>query len=264
MRLSAERIRFAYRPGREVFSEVSLAVDAGELLFVLGANGSGKSTLLSCLSGLRTPQAGIIQIDGQPLARFSLRERARRIGIVPQLHEPVFAFTVAEAVLMGRTPHLGPFSPPGRADWEAVDAALCAVDIAALRDRPYTGISGGERQLALIARGLAQGASCLLMDEPAAHLDPKHRIDVLSAVHRLSREGLAFVIASHQPESALLFADRVVFLIEGHAAFEGVPAEAISPDSLRAAYGMEFEIVHGASGERSVIPRVREVDPREA
>jgi iron complex transport system ATP-binding protein len=262
MRLTADRIRFAYRPGRDVLHEVSLTVAANEILFVLGANGSGKSTLLDCLAGIRVPQSGDIWIDDRPLGRLSARERAKRIGMVPQLHEPVFAFTVTEAVLMGRTPHLGPFSRPADADRRAVEEALRAVDIFGLRDRPYTGISGGERQLVLIARGLAQGASCLLMDEPAAHLDPRHRADVLDAVRRLSRDGLAFVITSHQPDSALLFADRIAFLIEGRSVYEGPPAQAITPETLRAAYGMEFEIVASSSGARSVIPRISSPDRR--
>jgi iron complex transport system ATP-binding protein len=157
---------------------------------------------------------------------------------------------------MGRTPYLGPFSRPTAADWRAVDEALRAVGMEELRGRPYTGISGGERQLALIARGLAQGASCLLMDEPAAHLDPRHHADVLHVVRRLSREGVSFVVTSHQPDSALLFADRVAFLLDGRAAFHGPPAQAITESSLRAAYGMEFEIVSGKTGARSVIPRI--------
>jgi iron complex transport system ATP-binding protein len=257
MRLVADRIRYAYRPGNDVLHDVSLVVNEGKTLFVLGANGSGKTTLLDCMSGIRTPRSGRVTIDGIRLADLSARERARRIGVVPQLHEPVFSYTVGQAVLMGRAPHLGLFDHPGREDREAVARALDAVGIAGLNDRPYTGISGGERQLVLIARGLAQGAGCLLMDEPAAHLDPHHQHDVLSVVRQLADEGFSFVVTSHHPNNALLYADEVAFLAGGASIARGAPEAAITEESLRAAYGMEFEIVHGTDGTRAILPRTK-------
>jgi iron complex transport system ATP-binding protein len=256
MRLVADRIRYAYRPGRDALLDVSLAVDSGECLFVLGANGSGKTTLLDCLGGLRPPRSGCVTIDGTPLLDLSARERARRIGVVPQLHEPVFSYTVGQAVLMGRAPHLGLFARPGRADWDAVEQSLDAVGVDDLRERPYTGISGGERQLVLIARGLAQGAGCLLMDEPAAHLDPHHQHDVFRVVRQLANEGRSFVVTSHHPNNALLYADEVVFLADGRSIGGGPPEIAIDEVSLEAAYAMEFEIVRGQNGARAVLPRV--------
>lgn len=256
MRLRTDRISFAYAPRHPVLRDVSLEVGDSQVLFVLGANGSGKTTLLQCLSGVRRPTSGTVWIDDRPLFGFTPRQRAQRIGVVPQLHEPAFPFTVAEAVLMGRAPYLGTFARPGREDWAAVDRALDEVGISALRQRPYTEISGGERQLVLIARGLAQGAGFLLMDEPAAHLDPHHQRDVLGVMRDLARSGRSFVVSSHQPEAALLYADAVLFLIGGEARFRGDSQDAITEESLRAAYGMEFEIVQAASGTRCVVPRV--------
>jgi len=256
MSLVAESIRYAYRVGHDVLTDVSLDVEPGHTLFVLGANGSGKTTLLECLSGLRTPRTGRVLIDGIRLTDLGPRERACRIGVVPQLHEPVFSYTVGQAVLMGRAPHLGLFERPGRKDRQAVARALNAVGVTGLHDRPYTGISGGERQLVLIARGLAQGAGCLLMDEPTAHLDPHHQHDVLSVVRQLADEGFSFVVTSHHPNNALLYADEVMFLVDGAAVVRGEPDVAITEDSLRSAYGMEFEIVRGANGSRAVLPRV--------
>jgi iron complex transport system ATP-binding protein len=257
MRLVADRIRYAYRPGNDVLRDVSFAVNEGKILFILGANGSGKTTLLDCLSGIRTPRSGGVTVDGVRLADLSIRDRARRLGVVPQLHEPVFSYTVGQAVLMGRAPHLGLFSGPGREDWKAVQQALDAVGAVDLRDRPYTGISGGERQLVLIARGLAQGASCLLMDEPTAHLDPHHQHDVLTVVRRLADDGFSFVVTSHHPNNALLYADEVVFLAEGASIIRGTPTAVITEESLRVAYAMEFEILRGADGTRAILPRVR-------
>ncbi len=256
MRLVADRIHYAYRPGRDVLSDVSLTLDEGRVLFVLGANGSGKTTLLDCLAGVRTPHTGRVTMDGTRLSELKPRNRAGRIGVVPQVHEPVFSYTVGEAVLMGRAPHLGLFSHPGKDDWAAVARALEAVGIAELRTRPYTQISGGERQLVLIARGLVQGAGCLLMDEPAAHLDPHHQHDILHVVRQLASEGYSFVVTSHHPNNALLYANGVVFLADGASIVAGPPDTAIDEGNLRAAYGMDFEIVRGVDGARAVIPRI--------
>jgi len=260
MSLVADRISFAYEPGRDVLREVSLVVEDRLVVSVLGANGSGKTTLLDCLSGIRTPHTGEVSVDGRRLTELSPRERAKRIGVVPQLHEPVFAFSVGQAVLLGRAPHLGLFDRPAKEDLDAVEEALAAVGILDLRDRPYTRISGGERQLVMIARGLAQGARYLLMDEPAAHLDPHHQHDVLSVVRDLADQGFSFVVTSHHPNNALLYADEVVFLIDGAAAFHGRPERAITEETLRAAYGMEFEILRGENGTRAIVPRVKPRD----
>ena len=256
MRLVADRIHYAYRPGSDVLRNISLAASDGQVLFVLGANGSGKTTLLECLCGIRTPRSGRITVDGIRMTNLSIRDRARRIGVVPQLHEPVFSYTVGQAVLMGRAPHLGLFTRPGLEDRKIVAWALDAVGVSDLRDRPYTEISGGERQLVLIARGLAQGAGCLLMDEPAAHLDPHHQHDVLTVVRRLADERFSFVVTSHHPNNALLYADEVVFLADGASIIHGTPETAITEGSLRSVYSMEFEIVYGTAGSRAIIPRV--------
>jgi len=255
-RLEAEAVTFAYVTGRDVLRAVTMSIKEGDVLFVLGANGSGKTTLLECLAGLRIPQGGRVFLDGAPLERIPLGERARRIGLVPQIHEPVFDYTVGEVVLMGRTPYLGLFGRPGRRDWEAVDRALEAVGLRALREQVYTEISGGERQLALIARGLAQGAACLLMDEPAAHLDPHHQHRVFATVARLAKGGFSFVVTSHQPNNALLYGERAAFLIDGHVGMPGPPADVVTEEALFDAYGIGFELLQGESGSRAILPRV--------
>jgi iron complex transport system ATP-binding protein len=257
MTLTADRVSFAYPRGPLVLREVSLDVGGGAVTFLLGANGSGKTTLLNCLSGLQTPSSGEVRIDGRRLTEVSPRERAQRIGVVPQLHDPIFPFTVAEAVLMGRAPHLGFLDRPGPADRQAVDAVLDEVGLATLRHTSTLRLSGGERQLVLIARGLAQGARCLLMDEPAAHLDPRHAADVFGVVRRLAAGGLSFLVSSHDPNDALLYAAHVVFLKDGAVVRSGPPAEAMAEDTLRQVYGVELRILEGAAGERAVLPRLR-------
>ena len=257
MRLTATTVAFAYSPEREILRSVSLSLGTGHVTFILGANGTGKTTLLECISGLRTPLRGSVAVDGQDLNQLTARTRAQHIGLVPQMHEPVFEFTVEQAVLMGRAPHLGLFGRPGSRDHQAVREAIEAVGIQHLSHRPYTKISGGERQLALIARGLAQGARCLMMDEPVAHLDPHHQHDVLSIVRQLADDGFSFAITSHLPNHALLYADWVAFLVDGEAEVQGPPMTTITERTLRTAYEMEFEIVEGSSGSRAVLPRIR-------
>jgi len=255
MKLISRDVAFAYTADREILSSVSLSLINGQVSFILGANGTGKTTLLECLSGLRVPLRGSVSIDGDDLHQLPLRTRAQHIGLVPQLHEPVFQFTVEQAILMGRAPHLGLFDRPGERDYQVVGEAIDAVGIQHLCQRPYTKISGGERQLVLIARGLAQGARCLLMDEPVAHLDPHHQHDVLSIVRELADDGFSFAITSHLPNHALLYGDWTAFLIDGKADVQGPPATTITEVSLQLAYNMAFEIVEGASGSRAVLPR---------
>jgi iron complex transport system ATP-binding protein len=256
MRLEADRVSFAYGRGDPCLRRVSLSVETQEIVFILGANGSGKTTLLGCLAGMKRPTDGKVVLDGRPLCALAPRERAKRIGVVPQLHDPAFPFSVEETVALGRAPYVGLFSQPSRDDRLAVERALDAVGLTALRRRSTMRLSGGERQLAWIARGLAQGADCLFLDEPTAHLDPHHEHALFAVVRRLAADGATFVVASHHPGTALLYATQVTFLKEGAILRSGRPEEAITADTLRQVYGMEFAVVTGQEGERAIVPRV--------
>jgi len=256
LRLQAENVTFAYVAGRPVLRDVSLSIEAAEVLFILGANGSGKTTLLECLAGLRRPNRGTVFVDGNPIGRLPIVERARRVALVPQIHEPVFDYTVEDVVMMGRSAHLGLFGRPSNLDRQVVLDALAAVGLGGASRRIYTAISGGERQLTLIARGLAQGAACLLMDEPGAHLDPAHQTDVFRAVSEMAGDGLAFVVTSHHPNNALLHSDRAVILNEGMLEAQGPAQEILTVDALRATYGIEFSRIVGRDGSVAILPRV--------
>ena len=263
MTIRARDLAYAYLPGQPVLHEISLSIPQGKVTFILGANGSGKTTLLECLCGVRGVTDGEVTVDGAAIGLLGSRERARAIGYVPQIHEPVFAYTVWEVALMGRAPHLGFLSRPTAADWSVAERALESVGLWALRKRPYTAISGGERRLALIARGLAQGAQYLLMDEPDAHLDPSYQHRIMSKVVRLTSEGFTAVVSSHTPNNALLYADRVVFLANGRVIMEGTPAEVLTANNLEKAYGMPFEVIKDSAGRRAVLPVIGPVPLRE-
>jgi iron complex transport system ATP-binding protein len=254
--LLARDLWFSYWPGTPVLRGVSAIVKGGEVLFLLGPNGSGKTTLLRCLGGLLRPDRGRIEADGKDLAGLSPRERARLVSLVPQLHRPAFGYTVLELVVMGRAPHLGLLDRPGRADLEIARRALEEVGLGRLAHVPYPELSGGELRLALIARALAQEASYMLLDEPDAHLDPGNQQVILRLVRELAARGLGLVVTTHSPNSALAGADRVMLLRDGQGIATGPPAEALAPDKLRSAYGVEFVLLSG-DGERALVPRLR-------
>lgn len=254
MSLSATDLSYSYIPGTLALRDVTLSLEERGVTFILGGNGSGKTTLIQCLCGIRSPNSGSVQIDGKDLRMIHPLQRARSIGFVPQIHEPVFTYSVYQVVLMGRAPYLGPFSAPQKEDHARVAAALEALDLWELRDRSYTAISGGEQRLTLIARGLTQGAKYLLMDEPDAHLDPRHQHDVFTRIVDLSPEGFTFAISSHSPNNALLYGKRVALLAAGQLLAQGSPQEIIAPKLLQEAYGLEFETISDASGLRAVLP----------
>ncbi len=254
MRLAAWGLSYAYVPGIPVLRDLSYEVESGLATFILGANGSGKTTLLECLCGVRRPTRGEALLDRIPVEQLTPRQRARALAYVPQVHEPVFAYTVLEVVLMGRTPHLRFLARPRPADRDQAIAALEAAGLADLRDRPYTRISGGEQRLALLARGLAQGADILLLDEPDAHLDPSFQHRVLDRVRGLTAQGRTAVITSHAPNNALLYGDRVLFLADGRRIAAGSPRAVLTQETLEQAYGMRFTLIEDPAGRRAVLP----------
>lgn len=258
MSLEAHNLTFSYTPGKPVLWGVSLSLEKGALLFLLGANGSGKTTLLECFGGLRFPQGGTVFLDGVPLSRLPPRERAKKIAYVPQFSEAVFAFTVEELVLMGRAPHVGALGRPGPRDREKAHQALAWVGLEELRERAIHTLSGGEKRLALIARALAQEASYLLLDEPDAHLDPANQHRVLSVVRSLSRQGLGVLATTHNPNSALVYGGRAVLLQAGRILAQGEPAAVLQPHLLERAYGIPFQVVGDGTGPRAILPSLDE------
>lgn len=252
MMLEALALGYGY-PGRAVGRGLDLALGAGDVLCVLGPNGGGKTTLFRTLLGLLAAQAGEVRLEGRQLGALARSEVARRVGYVPQGHVAQFAFTVRDVVLMGRTAHVGLFAAPGAADRAAAERAIEALGIGELAERIVTELSGGERQLALIARALAQGARALVLDEPTASLDFGNQVRVLREIRRLAAEGYAVVFSSHDPGQAFLAASRVLLLARGGAFRQGVPEEVITAENLRAVYGVEVRVAP-IDGARVCLP----------
>jgi iron complex transport system ATP-binding protein len=241
-RLRVERLAFGY-PGRVVGRDVSFSLAAGQVLCLLGPNGSGKTTLFRTLLRLLEPYEGTVLVDGASIAEWPRRQMARVFGYVPQAQLGTFPFTAREVVLMGRTARVGLFASPTAHDRRQADAALEALGIAHLADRPYPEMSGGERQLALVARALAQEPTILIMDEPTASLDFGNQVRVLAHVHALAGRGIAVVLSTHDPDQAFLCADLVALLHEGRLARLGPAPEVITSATLRETYGVDVEVV---------------------
>lgn len=228
---------------RCVAQGLAFALAPGEVLCLLGANGSGKTTLLRTLLGLLPPLAGEVRCRGQNVVAWPRAAFARHVGYVPQAHAGLFPFTVEDVVLMGRAARVGRFSAPGAADRQVARRCLELLGIARLRASRYTAISGGERQLALIARALAQEPSLLVMDEPTASLDFGNQIRVLEHIGRLRAGGMAVLMSTHQPEHALRIADRVALLGGGRLQAIGAPRATATPAALAALYGVSESAV---------------------
>ena len=246
--LHIENVSFSY-DGRPVFENVNLEIVPGEVVCLLGPNGCGKTTLLRCINGALKINRGSIRVGGKSLFAMTSTEIARRIGFVFQEHSAPFPYSVIEVVSMGRAPHLKLFSAPGRSDLKIADEALESVGMRHLRDKPYTRISGGERQLVLIARTIAQQPDVILLDEPTSHLDLKNQTLVLRMINRLAGGGLSIVMSSHLPNHALLHSSRVVLMREGGVLSMGAPDDVINEANLRRIYGIKVKIFTGRDEE---------------
>jgi iron complex transport system ATP-binding protein len=242
--------------GRAVLGPLDLELFAGESLAVVGPNGAGKTTLLRLLAGVLAPSAGTVTLGGRDLAAMPRREVARRLVYLPQ-HPPVdVPLTVERYLLLARFPHREGWRGPAAADGDAVDAALAATDLGALRARPLAALSGGERQLVQLAGALVQGGDTWLVDEPTAHLDPAHQRRVarlLAALHG-SADGAAagprtLLLATHDLNLAAVLAARVVALVGGEVAADGPADEVLAPERLEALYGAPFRAA-GVGPER--------------
>lgn len=244
-------------PGRTVGRDVGFTLAAGEVMCVLGPNGGGKTTLFRTILGLLEPHGGAVRVENADLHELSRSEVARRVGYVPQGHAGYFAFTVREFVLMGRTTHLGAFASPAKRDVLVAERALESLGIADLADRPVTEISGGERQLVLVARALAQQPKLLVLDEPTASLDFGNQVRVLERMGALAASGIAVLFSSHEPDHAFLCAERALLLGEGRVLEIGAPRDVIRADTLERLYGVSVQVLPLPGGLHTCLPSIR-------
>jgi len=248
-----ENAGFAYE-GRDVLRGISFSINTGDFVGIVGPNGSGKTTLVRLLSGVIRPREGNIEIGGEDITRLSNRLLARTVAVVPQETSALFAFTIAEIVLMGRSPHLGALSFERREDIAIADKAMQAVDIAQFADRHINEVSGGEKQRAIIARALAQQPRIMLLDEPTAFLDLKHQAGIYRVLEKLNREReMTILVVSHSLNLAAQFCRRIIMLDKGGIAADGAPDEVLTRENIERVYDVKVRITRGDTGGTPII-----------
>ncbi|MFV0436095.1 MAG: ABC transporter ATP-binding protein [Desulfopila sp.] len=234
-----------------VVEDFSVNVESGQILCLLGPNGIGKTTLFKTILRFLPFRKGSIVIDGRPIDSYSRRDFARLIGYVPQSHTPPFAFSVLDVVVMGRTAHLEFFASPGKKDYHVAAALLEKLDLTDLTDRKYTELSGGERQMVLFARALAQEPAFLMLDEPTSNLDFGNQVKVLQNVKNVSRQGLGVIMTTHSPDHVFLCDANVALMMQDKRYLTGHVAEVLNEETLSEAYGVHIALLEDQYRQRN-------------
>lgn len=234
----------------EIVHGIDFSIDEGELVCILGPNGCGKSTTLKTILGLLPILSGTVELAGKDARRLSESERAKISAYIPQAHTPPFPFTVADVVMLGRTPYLNSLAVVTMQDSAAVQYAMERMGILAFADMPYTELSGGQQQLVLIARALAQEPRLMVMDEPTANLDFGNQQLVLRQMRGLADDGMAVLMVTHDPDHALFCADRVLVMEAGRVIANGIPSAVLDRDCLERIYHTHVQVMDINMGNR--------------
>ena len=241
MRLEVKNVRFSYG-GQDVLKDVTFKADAGELIAVLGPNGVGKSTFFQCVLGYLKPKSGEILLDGRSPDAMTKAELAKEAAYIPQSASPVFNYTVLEMVMMGMASQLKLLSSPGPEQEQKAMEALNSLGIGHLAERGCNQVSGGERQLMMLARARVQDAKMLIMDEPTANLDYGNSFRVMQRIRTLGKEGYTVLFSTHEPNQAFRYADRVLALKGGAVLADGAPEETLTEETLSELYGIPVAV----------------------
>jgi iron complex transport system ATP-binding protein len=245
---------FSYNGKKSVFRNVNISLERGDVLCILGPNGTGKSTLIKCMNSLLKLKNGEIILKDRNIHSINKTELAKIIGYIPQSNGSTFAYSVLDVVLMGRAPHLSLTSVPGKNDYKIAEEALESLGILFLKDKAYTEISGGERQLVLMARAIAQQPEILLLDEPTSHLDFGNQIRTLKIINELSKRGLSVIMTSHFPDHAFLSSNKVAIMNQGTIMEIGEPETVVTEENMKQAYGIDVKILDIDEHRKACIP----------
>ena len=251
--IEVQNLCFSYGQ-HAVLEDINFSVKKGQLLFVIGPNGVGKSTLFRCMLGLLTSYGGSITVDGKDIRKLSAKELAYRIAYIPQFYGHAFHFTVLDMVLMGTTHRVSLISAPGRHETRIALESLERVGIVNLAEKYFTHLSGGEQQLVLIARALAQQSKILLMDEPTSGLDYGRQSNFLAQVQSLARDGYTIMLSTHNPQHAALYADLILAISDGHLAAFGSPAQVMNETLLQKLYRLSVRFIETGDGGKLIVP----------
>ncbi|WP_339195981.1 ABC transporter ATP-binding protein [Solibacillus sp. FSL R5-0449] len=246
MKIEVREGNFCYAKKKEVKpfiyeSNISFTLEPGKIMAILGPNGAGKTTLLKCITGLHDWRVGETFIDDVPLQKVSQKELWKKIGYVPQAHKMVFGFTIEDLVVMGRAPYIGSLSKPRKEDYEKAHEALNEVGIVHLAKKSCNEVSGGELQLALIARTLVSNPEILILDEPESHLDVQKQVVILETLKRLSKEhNISCIINTHYPNHAFYLADQVLMIAKEKKAVIGAVHEVMTESRMKEYFNIEL------------------------
>lgn len=253
--VDVKNISFSYdKDSPAVFENISFSIEKGDVLCVLGPNGTGKTTLIKCINGLHKVNEGEVYLNGANIQNLSFRDISRTVGYIPQGHVPSFPFTVFDVVLMGRSPYVNITSSPKEKDRKIAMNALETLGIEDLKDKSYTNLSGGERQLVFLARVLAQEPDLLILDEPTNHLDFGNQIKLLEIIEQLSKLGLAVIMSSHYPDHAFIAASKVAIMKDKGFIDFGTPEDVLSEENLKKAYGIDVRLMELDDGRKICVP----------
>jgi iron complex transport system ATP-binding protein len=252
--LEIKHADFSYNGKENIFENINISIEEGNILCILGPNGTGKSTLIKCINGLLHLKDGKILLNNINIKSMNKADLAKIIGYIPQTHQSTFAFSVFDVVVLGRAPHLSLTEIPGENDFKIAQEAMESLGISHLRDKPYTRISGGERQLVLMARVLTQQPKILLLDEPTSHLDFGNQIRTLEVINQLAKNGLSVIMTSHFPDHTFISSNQVAILNNGTIMAMGTPEEVVTEENMRKAYGIDVKILEVENHRKAVIP----------
>ncbi len=234
--LEVLNLKFCYHPDKTILKDISFQVGQGDILCLLGPNGTGKTTLLRCLLAINKPQKGSIRFDGTDITKTSAGKRAKYMAYVPQAVSLAFPYKGREVVMMGRTAHFGFGAGPGKKDWRICEQALDQLGITHLSDRQFNHMSGGERQMVLVARAIAQQSKILVMDEPTANLDYSNQVRILQIINELAVQGYSIIMTTHFPDHAFLSCSHVALIRNGMIVKQGNPYDVVITDNLTDLY----------------------------
>lgn len=243
MGIRVENLTFGYSKDKHVFKNLSFSVESGELTSLIGANGIGKSTLFKCMLGILKVESGSVEVDGEVLDLSMHNEVAKRIAYIPQGITETFGYSAREMALFGRASEIGIFSTPKEEDIRAVNEAFEMLNITHLMERNFLSLSGGEKQLVLIARSLASKAKCILMDEPTSALDFGNSILLFDILKELSEKGYTIIFSNHNPQNALWYSSSVIALCGNSKLVKGPSSEVINDKLIKEMYGVDIEML---------------------
>jgi iron complex transport system ATP-binding protein len=242
MKLFVKNLSAGYNK-RQIIRDINFSMETGEIVCLLGPNGSGKTTLFKAILGL-IPSKGDIYVNDSSLYKMSCQQRAKIFAYIPQIHVPPFPFTVMDVVAAGRTPFLKTFRAPEDEDLQKSFEALEELNITHLANRIYTQLSGGERQLVLISRALAQSPSFLIMDEPTSYLDYGNQVRTIQVIRKLARRNMGIILTTHYPDHAFMCSSRVLAFRDGKILAGGKPEDVLNKSVLNQMYGVDINIIH--------------------